>query len=142
MIHPYALYIKSCPGVLTPSDFKVGVADLTNGKLRKRLSSYQNAVGPVWEEKYTRIFIGEVEQIKKAEKHFKIQFADKIKSKEAGFSEWISDVSLEELVAFINELRNDYFIKIQSVPSEFEPCNMATCEELSVWVNETFKVDK
>lgn len=142
MIHPYALYIKSCPGVSNPSDFKVGIADLINGKLRKRLSSYQNAVGPVYEEKYTRIFVGEQEQIKKAEKHFKIQFADKIKSKEAGFSEWVSDVTLEELVLFVDELRKEYFIKVYNIPEHLEPCNMATCEDVKEWVDDTFKVDK
>ena len=142
MIHPYALYIKSCPGVLDPIDWKVGIADLINGKLRKRLSSYQNAVGPVHEEKYTRIFVGEKEQIRKAEKHFKIEFGNKIKSKEAGFSEWVSDVTLDELVAFVDELRNEYYVKIYSIPEQLEPCNMATCEDVQNWVDENFKIDK
>lgn len=126
---PYALYMKACPGVNDPRDWKIGVADLSNNKLRKRLAAYQNAVGPVHEEKYTRVFVGDERQIKTAEKQFKRVFKNKIGSKEAGFSEWISNVTLEELVAFVDELRADYFLKIHNIPSEFEPCNMATRQQ-------------
>jgi len=130
---PYALYMKSCPGDTDPRHYKIGVADLTDGKLRKRLATYQNAVGPVHEEKYTRVFVGDEKQVKLAEKEFKREYRDKIGSKEAGFSEWISDVALDELVRFVDELRQDYAIKISNVPSELEPCNMATCEEIEEW---------
>lgn len=142
---PYALYMKACPGADNPRDYKIGVADLEGNKLRKRLAAYQNAVGPVHEEKYTRVFVGDEKQIKFAEKQFKRVYKDKIGSKEAGFSEWISDITLEELIEFVQELRSDYFTKIHDVPEQFEPCNMATCEDIKDWFEETFlqeKVDK
>jgi len=128
----YILYIKTCPGVKDPRDFKVGIAALELA--RKRLSVYQNAVGPVYEEKFIRVFVGTKDQIKFAEKMFMREFKDRIGSKEGGFSEWISNVTLEELLAFVEELRTDYFSKIVNVPEELEPLTMPMCEDLVEWV--------
>ena len=128
----YILYIKTCPGVKDPQDFKVGIAALELA--RKRLSVYQNAVGPVYEEKFMRVFVGTKDQIKFAEKMFMREFKDRIGSKEGGFSEWISNVTLEELLAFVEELRTDYFSKIVNVPKELEPLTMPMCEDLVEWV--------
>ena len=128
----YILYIKTCPGVKDPQDFKVGIAALELA--RKRLSVYQNAVGPVYEEKFIRVFVGTKDQIKFAEKMFMREFKDRIGSKEGGFSEWISNVTLEELLAFVEELRTDYFSKIVNVPDELEPLTMPMCEDLVEWV--------
>jgi hypothetical protein len=127
----YILYIKTCPGVKDPQDFKVGIAALELA--RKRLSVYQNAVGPVYEEKFMRVFVGTKDQIKFAEKMFMREFKDRIGSKEGGFSEWISNVTLEELLAFVEELRTDYFSKIVNVPEELEPLTMPMCEDLVEW---------
>lgn len=115
-----------------PQDFKVGIAALELA--RKRLSVYQNAVGPVYEEKFIRVFVGTKDQIKFAEKMFMREFKDRIGSKEGGFSEWISNVTLEELLAFVEELRTDYFSKIVNVPEELEPLTMPMCEDLEEWV--------
>ena len=128
----YILYIKTCPGVKDPQDFKVGIAALELA--RKRLSVYQNAVGPVYEEKFIRVFVGTKDQIKFAEKMFMREFKDRIGSKEGGFSEWISNVTLEELLAFVEELRTDYYSKIVNVPEELEPLTMPMCEDLVEWV--------
>ena len=128
----YILYIKTCPGVKDPQDFKVGIAALELA--RKRLSVYQNAMGPVYEEKFIRVFVGTKDQIKFAEKMFMREFKDRIGSKEGGFSEWISNVTLEELLAFVEELRTDYFSKIVNVPKELEPLTMPMCEDLVEWV--------
>ena len=128
----YILYIKTCPGVKDPQDFKVGIAALELA--RKRLSVYQNAMGPVYEEKFIRVFVGTKDQIKFAEKMFMREFKDRIGSKEGGFSEWISNVTLEELLAFVEELRTDYFSKIVNVPEELEPLTMPMCEDLVEWV--------
>ena len=135
---PYALYIKHCPGIVNPSDWKIGVADMSGDKLRKRLAAYQAAVGPVYEESYKKVFVGDERHIKMAEKQFKRNFKSKIGSKEAGFSEWISDISLDELLQFIETLRSDYFVKIHNVPSQYEPCNMATCEDIKNWFEENY----
>lgn len=138
VVKPYLLYIKACPGVFNPKDYKVGIADLFNGKARKRLATYQNAVGPVHEEKFIRVFVGDKLHVKSAERQFKRVYKKNIGSAEAGFSEWISNVTLEELVNFVAVLQTEYFIKIYNVPKEFEPLTMPMCEELEEW----FKLQK
>jgi hypothetical protein len=131
MIKNYILYFKTCPGVQDPKHFKVGITQLTTA--RSRLATYQNAVGPVWEEKFLRIWLGDENQIRLAEKAFKRNYKDKILSAEAGLSEWICEIELKELIAFTEELRNEYFIKFINVPLEFEPLTMPMCEDLAEW---------
>jgi hypothetical protein len=138
MIKDYILYFKKCPGVQDPRHFKVGIAQLS--KTRTRLATYQNAVGPVWEESFMQVWVGNENQIRMAEKEFKKQFKDNIQSSEAGLSEWICDVSLAELLAFIQVLREEYFIKMVDAPAEFLPLTMPLCEDLEEWYLETGKI--
>ena len=44
-----------------------------------------------------------------------------------------TEIELKELVAFTEELRNEYFIKFINVPLEFEPLTMPMCEDLAEW---------
>lgn len=136
MIKNYILYFKTCPGVQTPRHFKVGIAQLATA--RSRLATYQNAVGPVWEESFLKVWVGDENQIRLAEKEFKKVFKEKIQSAEAGLSEWICDVSVEELLNFITELREEYFLKFVDAPSEYLPLTMPLCEDLEEWY-EDFK---
>jgi hypothetical protein len=127
----YVLYIRKCPGVTNPRHFKIGVAALD--KVRTRLASYQNAVGPVWNEEFLRIWVGEDIDVKEAEKKVKYNFKHKISSAEAGLSEWICDIEMETILDFVQELRDDYFIKLVDPPIEFQPLNMPLCEDLQDW---------
>jgi hypothetical protein len=127
----YVLYIRKCPGVTDPRHFKIGVAALD--KVRVRLASYQNAVGPVWNEEFLRIWIGEDIDVKEAEKKVKYNFKHKISSAEAGLSEWICDIEMNTILDFVQELRDDYFIKLVDPPIEFQPLNMPLCEDLQEW---------
>ena len=138
-IKNYILYLKKCPGVENPRHFKVGVAQLSTA--RSRLATYQNAVGPVYEESFIRVWVGDENQIKLAEKSFKRVFKEKIQSAEAGLSEWICDVTLDELLNFIVELRQEYFLKFVDAPQELLPLTMPLCEDLQEWYYE-FSVDK
>lgn len=138
-IKNYILYLKKCPGVENPRHFKVGVAQLSTA--RSRLATYQNAVGPVYEESFIRVWVGDENQIKLAEKSFKRIFKEKIQSAEAGLSEWICDVTLDELLNFIVELREEYFLKFVDAPQELLPLTMPLCEDLQEWYYE-FSVDK
>jgi len=130
-IKDYILYLKKCPGVDDPRHFKVGIAQLSTA--RSRLATYQNAVGPVYEESFIRVWIGDENQIRLAEKSFKRVFREKIQSAEAGLSEWICDISLEELLDFIVELKEEYFLKFVDAPKEFLPLTMPLCEDLQSW---------
>lgn len=131
MIKDYILYFKKCPGVSDPRHFKVGIAQLTTA--RTRLASYQNAVGPVWEESFMRVWVGAENQIRLAEKSFKRNFKDKIQSAEAGLSEWICDITLEEMLVYIEELREEHFLKFVDAPTELLPLTMPLCEDLAEW---------
>jgi hypothetical protein len=135
----YILYFKKCPGVQQPRHFKVGIAQLIRS--RTRLATYQNAVGPVWEESFIRVWIGDENQIRMAEKKFKLVFKDKISSAEAGLSEWICDIDLQELLSFVTELRDEYFLKFIDAPSQFVPLTMPLCEDLAAWYEENRPVD-
>jgi hypothetical protein len=90
MIKDYLLYFKKCPGVDIPKHFKVGIAQLATA--RSRIATYQNAVGPVWTESFMRVWVGNENQIRLAERAFKRHFKDKILSAEAGLSEWICEI--------------------------------------------------
>lgn len=134
MIKDYILYFKKCPGVVDPRHFKVGIAQLTTA--RSRLATYQNAVGPIWEESFMRVWLGDENQIRIAERQFKRYFKDNISSAEAGLSEWICDIALEDLLEFITELREEHFIKFIDAPAEFLPLTMPLCEDLADWYQE------
>lgn len=131
MIKDYILYFKKCPGVQNPKHFKVGIAQLS--KARTRLATYQNAVGPVWEESFMCVWIGDENQIRLAEKAFKRQFKDKIQSAEAGLSEWICNVDISILLEFIKELKDDHYIKFIEAPAQYLPLTMPLCEDLADW---------
>ena len=125
--------MKTCPGVETPRHFKIGIAALKT--VRSRLASYQNAVGPVWEEKFIRVWVGVENHIRLAEKAFKREFKSNISSAEAGLSEWICNVDLNSLLEYIVVLQEEHFLKFQSVPDWFQPLTMALCEDLQAWVD-------
>jgi hypothetical protein len=117
----------------------VGIAQLSTA--RTRLASYQNAVGPVWEESFLRVWVGAENQIRLAEKSFKRNFKEKIQSAEAGLSEWICDISLEEMLEYIIELREEHFLKFVDAPEQFLPLTMPMCEDLEEWYIQNVKSD-
>ena len=133
-MRPYGLYIRKCPGVKKPRDFKIGIAALD--KVRTRLAAYQQAVGPVYTEEFTFFWIGEDIDVKEAEKKIKLKFKHKIPSAEAGLSEWISDIDVEEILDYIEELKTEHFIKLEEAPKEFIPLTMNNCEDFLEWFEE------
>jgi hypothetical protein len=135
-MRPYVLYLRKCPGVKNPRHFKIGIAALD--KVRTRLAAYQNAAGPVYTEEFMHIWLGEDIDVKEAEKKIKLNFKSRISSAEAGLSEWICDINKQEILDFIDELRTDYFIKLQDGPVELQPLTMNNCEDLQEWYDENF----
>lgn len=131
MIKDYILYLKACPGVSNPRHFKIGITQLMS--VRSRLATYQNCVGPVWTESFIRVWIGDEDHIRLAETSFKKIFKDKILSAEAGLSEWLCEISIDELLAFVEELREGYYLKFIDAPKEFVPLTMPLCEDLIQW---------
>lgn len=136
-MRPYGLYLRKCPGVKNPRDFKIGIAALD--KIRTRLAAYQQAVGPVYVEEFICLWIGEDIDIKEAEKKIKLQFKHKIASAEAGLSEWMSDIDKQDILDFIEELKTEHFIKLEEAPTEFVPLSMNNCEDFMEWAEENFE---
>jgi len=95
-------------------------------------------VGPVYTEEFMHIWLGEDIDVKEAEKKIKLNFKSRISSAEAGLSEWICDINKQEILDFIDELRTDYFIKLQDGPVELQPLTMNNCEDLQDWYDENF----
>mgnify|MGYP003347322364 CR=1 FL=1 len=75
------------------------------------------------------------DDVKEAEKKIKLYFKNKISSAEAGLSEWISDINVNEILAFIEELKNEHFIKLEEAPAEFLPLTMNNCEDFLEWLS-------
>lgn len=130
-MRPYGLYLRKCPGVKKPRDFKIGIAALD--KIRTRLAAYQQAVGPVYTEEFICLWIGEDIDVKEAEKKIKQHFKHKISSSEAGLSEWICDIDIKEILTFVEELKTEHFIKLEEAPKEFVPLTMNNCEDFLEW---------
>ena len=130
----YFLYFKTCPGIADPKHFKVGITGVKT--VRSRLASYQNAVGPVWQEKFIQLWVGYENHIRLAEKSFKREYKHKIDSAEAGLSEWICDITQDELLGFVTELQQEHFLKFMSVPDNFLPLTMALCKDLQDWIEQ------
>ena len=133
-MRPYTLYLRKCPGVKQPRDFKIGIAALD--KVRTRMASYQQAVGPVYTEEFIELWFGEDVDVKEAEKKIKRQFKHKIASAEAGLSEWITDIDRQEILDFVEELKTEHFIKLEDVPKEFIPLTMNNYEEFCNWIDQ------
>jgi hypothetical protein len=131
-MRPYALYIRTCPGVVNATHYKVGISALD--KIRTRLAAYQQAVGPVWTEKFICIYLGEDIDVKEAEKKIKRHFKSRRLSNEAGLSEWISNISLEEILDYIQELKEKHFIKLENGPEDYIPLTMNNCEDFAAWL--------
>ena len=131
---PYILYVKKCPGVDNPRDYKVGVSQTKSA--RGRLATYQNAVGPVYTEQFEIVWAGEDIDVKEAEKKLKRFFKERISSAESGFSEWLCNTTLDEILEYVRELREEHFIKLVDVPEEFLPLTMPKCEDLQEWFDE------
>jgi len=127
----YILYLRKCPGVTDPRHFKIGIAALD--KVRTRLASYQNAVGPVYLEEFMYFWIGEDVDVKEAEKKVKLNFKAKISSAEAGLSEWICEIDKQEILNYIEELKTEHFIKLEDGPTEFTPLSMNNCQDFAEW---------
>lgn len=130
----YALYLRRCPGVIDPKDFKIGIAALD--KIRTRIAAYQQAVGPVYTEEFIDLWIGEDIDVKESEKKIKQKFKYKIASAEAGLSEWICNIDRQEILNFVEELKTEYFIKLEEAPDEFVPLTMNNVQDFLEWLEE------
>ena len=128
----YMLYIKPPTHVENPTDFKVGIC--ATNLTRNRLKSYQNAIGPTGLESFVNVWVGDKIDITEAETEIHKKFDDRIDSQEGGFKEWISNITIQELTDFVEELKNDYFLKLHDVPKELQPIHMHNVHIFDEWL--------
>ena len=127
----YIFYLRY-PGF--GSSWKCGISGINSAW--SRLGSYQNAFGPEYKEQWKHIFVGDAKHIKLLESKFKERFADRILGDEAGYSEWITKTSEEELLSAVKFFRDEYCIKFVDVPEEFKPFDSSKIESLKLWTKD------
>lgn len=96
----YAFYVKKSP--LSDRDFKIGISGLEN--MESRLGTYQNAFGPSYKERFESVWIGPEQDIRELERLLKIKFRNKMAGSTRGFTEWVTDISFEELCLEVQTL--------------------------------------
>ena len=116
---------------LNTPHWKGGGSKLQNAY--SRLGTYQNAFGPEYKESWKHIWIGSEKQIDYLEEIFHQYWDSQIENIDVGNSEWVSNVSEDEVVSSVQMIREEYFIKVQDVPQEFKPFTIDKIEPLKKW---------
>ena len=111
--------------------WKGGVSKLKNAY--SRIGTYQNAFGPFYKEQWKHIWIGTEKQIDCLEEEFHKFWDNQIEDIDAGNSEWVSNVTEQEVLDSVEEIRNTFFINVEDVPDEFKPFTVEKIEDLKEW---------
>lgn len=82
------------------NDFKIGIT----ANPRVRLAAYQNAMSSKsYVARFTRVWEGSDNHIGKLESYLKYTFNWAIESDKAGHSEWISDTTIDAIIAEVEK---------------------------------------
>ena len=95
----YSFYIKKSP--VEGPNFKIGISAIKN--MDVRLGSYQNAIGPGYQERFERIWVGPEQDIRELERLLKIKFKRKMAGTYRGYTEWVTDINYDDLVSSVEE---------------------------------------
>jgi len=96
----YGFYIKCSP--IDRSAYKIGIFAMKHADVR--IGGYQNSFGPTYKERFEHIWVGTQADIRELERLLKIKFRNKIAGNMRGYTEWVQDITYEELVNEINTL--------------------------------------
>lgn len=121
-------YIFLCPfskytGVVA---VKIGISahfDIRLGVYQNSYSSLNHVAG------FNIAYIGDTIAINNLEKTIKQHFDWEIEKDGRGHSEWISGVSLEDIVAKVDEIINGYRYKVEKVDQQFLPLTIHNADE-------------
>jgi hypothetical protein len=94
----YSFYIKQSP--VSKDNFKIGISAIKN--MDVRLGSYQNAIGPGYQERFECIWVGPEEDIRELERLLKIKFKSKMAGTYRGYTEWVTDIQYNDLVTIVD----------------------------------------
>lgn len=106
----YILYVKGTP--LSESCYKIGISAVKN--IYARLGTYQNAFGPSYQERFDRIWAGPEQDIRELERLLKGHFKYKMAGRSRGYTEWVNNISFEEVVQEIETLSKQLGVLISS----------------------------
>jgi hypothetical protein len=98
----YSFYIKKSP--LENNSFKIGISVIQH--LDSRLGTYQNSFGPTYKERFERLWVGPEQDVRELERLLKIQLRSKIAGNKRGFTEWVTDITLDELCDIVQKTIN------------------------------------
>lgn len=108
----YGIYIKASP--LGADVFKIGIFALKHAS--SRLGTYQNAFGPTYEDRFEKVWVGPEQDVRELERLLKIKFRKKIAGTTRGYTEWVKDITFEELASTINEVIDGLGVAV--IPAE------------------------
>jgi hypothetical protein len=124
----YIFYLRN---PLESDHWKCGISSLRNAP--SRIGTYQNAFGPSITENWKYIWLGTRRHVVKLESEFKVRYDDNIENINAGHSEWISNISEQQLLDSVEDFRDNWFIKVTDVPEEFKPFTIDKLDDVIKW---------
>lgn len=89
----YGFYIKASP--MGDNAFKIGIFALKH--IGSRLGTYQNAFGPTYQDRFEQVWLGTEQEVRELERLLKIKLRRKVAGATRGYTEWITDITFEEL---------------------------------------------
>lgn len=94
----YIFYIKGNP---MGASLKIGISAIKH--VDSRLGTYQNSFGPDYEDRFERVWVGPEADVRELERLLKIKYRNKIAGNKRGYTEWIQNVTFEDLVIDIEQ---------------------------------------
>ena len=105
----YIFYIKGNP---MGSSLKIGISAIKHAD--SRLGTYQNSFGPDYEDRFERVWVGPEADVRELERLLKIKYRNKIAGNKRGYTEWIKEITLEDLIIDIDQTITGLGVEVTS----------------------------
>lgn len=105
----YVFYIKGNP--MGPS-LKIGISAIKH--VNSRIGTYQNSFGPDYEDRFEAVWVGPEADVRELERLLKIKHRDNIAGNKRGYTEWIKNITLPDLIADIESTINGLGVEVIS----------------------------
>ena len=105
----YIFYIKGNP---MGSSLKIGISAIKHAD--SRLGTYQNSFGPDYEDRFERVWVGPEADVRELERLLKIKYRNKIAGNKRGYTEWIKETTLEDLIIDIDQTITGLGVEVTS----------------------------
>jgi len=119
------LYLMSPPD--DGKDVKIGITTLNTAEAR--LGTYQNALGPRFLCKWWRCWVGQGGEIARLERELKKHYRHNILNEGSGYTEWVSDLTWQDVVPTVEEMIDGHRFKVSPVPDLFLPLSSRNLDQ-------------